>query len=106
KHLSEQYSSEVVGMRRHLHANPELSYKEYNTAEYVVAKQRSLGLEPAEGVATTGLVVEVKGTNPEKKSIPLRADMDALPIHETNEVDYKSKNPGVMLACGHDVHPS
>lgn len=106
KNLSEQYSSEVVGMRRHLHANPELSYKEYNTAKYVAAMLRSFGLEPAEGVATTGLVVEVKGTNPEKKSIALRADMDALPIHETNEVDYKSKNPGVMHACGHDVHTS
>lgn len=106
KHLSEQYSSEVVGMRRHLHANPELSYKEYNTAKYVAAMLRSFGLEPSEGVATTGLVVEVKGTNPEKKSIALRADMDALPIHETNEVDYKSKNPGVMHACGHDVHTS
>src|SRR5690606_12804799 len=93
-------------MRRHLHANPELSYKEYNTAKYVAAMLRSFGLEPSEGVATTGLVVEVKGTNPEKKSIALRADMDALPIHETNEVDYKSKNPGVMHACGHDVHTS
>ena len=93
-------------MRRHLHANPELSYHEYNTAKYVAAMLRSFGLEPVEGVATTGLVVEVKGSNPEKKSIALRADMDALPIHEANEVDYKSKNPGVMHACGHDVHTS
>lgn len=106
KKLSQQYSSEVVTMRRHLHANPELSYQEYNTAKYVAAMLRSFGLEPAEGVATTGLVVEVKGSNPEKKSIALRADMDALPIHEANDVDYKSKNPGVMHACGHDVHTS
>lgn len=106
KNLSQQYSSEVVTMRRHLHANPELSYQEYNTAKYVAAMLRSFGLEPAEGVATTGLVVEVKGSNPEKKSIALRADMDALPIHEANDVDYKSKNPGVMHACGHDVHTS
>lgn len=93
-------------MRRHIHANPELSYQEYNTAKYVATMLRSFGLEPTEGVATTGLVVEVRGNNPEKKSIALRADMDALPIHEASEVDYKSKNSGVMHACGHDVHTS
>ena len=106
KTLSQQYSSEVVTIRRHLHANPELSYQEYNTAKYVATMLRSFGLEPVEGVATTGLVVEVRGNNPDKKSIALRADMDALPIHEANEVEYKSKNPGVMHACGHDVHTS
>lgn len=106
KTLSQQYSSEVVTIRRHLHANPELSYQEYNTAKYVATTLRSFGLEPVEGVATTGLVVEVRGNNPDKKSIALRADMDALPIHEANEVEYKSKNPGVMHACGHDVHTS
>lgn len=106
KTLSQQYSSEVVTIRRHLHANPELSYQEYNTAKYVATMLRSFGLKPVEGVATTGLVVEVRGNNPDKKSIALRADMDALPIHEANEVEYKSKNPGVMHACGHDVHTS
>lgn len=104
--MSEQYSSEVVSMRRHIHANPELSYQEHNTVRYVADRLRSFGIEPVEGVATTGLIAEIHGTNPDKKSIALRADMDALPIHEANDVAYKSKNPGVMHACGHDVHTS
>jgi amidohydrolase len=91
-------------MRRHIHAHPELSYKEFNTARYVVAQLKSFGLNPAEGVATTGVVAEIKGNNPEKKTVALRADMDALPITEANDVSYKSQNPGVMHACGHDVH--
>lgn len=105
KTLAAGYSQQVVDMRRHLHANPELSYQEYNTAKYVASQLRSFGLEPTE-IATTGLVAEVKGKNPSSKTIALRADMDALPILEANEVPYKSKNPGVMHACGHDVHTS
>ncbi len=93
-------------MRRHLHANPELSYQEHNTVQYVAARLRSFGIEPVEGIAGTGLIAEIRGTNPDNKSIALRADMDALPIHEANDVPYKSKNPGVMHACGHDVHTS
>lgn len=103
--MSAQYSNDVVAMRRHLHANPELSYQEYDTAKYVAATLRSWGIEPLE-VATTGLVAEIRGNNFQRKSIALRADMDALPIHEANDVAYKSKNPGVMHACGHDVHTS
>lgn len=106
KSLSQSYSQEIVGLRRHLHANPELSYQEYNTVKFVAQTLRSFGIEPTEGIATTGLVAEVKGKNPGKKTIALRADMDALPITEANEVSYKSKNNGVMHACGHDVHTS
>jgi amidohydrolase len=106
KALSVQFSSEVVEARRHLHANPELSYQEFNTAKYVGQQLKTYGLSPVEGVATTGLTVEIQGKNPSKKSIALRADMDALPIHEANEVPYKSKVKGVMHACGHDVHTS
>jgi len=105
KSLSEKYSQYVVELRRHLHANPELSYKEFNTAKYVANQLRSFGIEPVE-VATTGLVAEIKGKNPSKRTIALRADMDALPISEANNVPYSSKNPGVMHACGHDVHTS
>lgn len=105
KSLSEKYSQQVVELRRHLHANPELSYQEFNTVKYVAQQLRSFGIEPSE-VATTGLLAEVKGRNPSKRTIALRADMDALPILETNNVSYKSKNPGVMHACGHDVHTS
>ena len=93
-------------MRRHLHANPELSYQEYNTAKFVAAKLRSYGIDPKEGVGTTGIVALIQGKNPSKKTVALRADMDALPIEEANQVPYKSTRPGVMHACGHDVHTS
>lgn len=106
KSLSTAYATDVVTMRRHIHANPELSYQEFNTAKYVATQLKSFGITPTEGVATTGVVAEIKGKNPDKKTIALRADMDALPIHETNDVPYKSKNAGVMHACGHDVHTS
>lgn len=106
KSLSTAYANDVVTMRRHIHANPELSYQEFNTAKYVATQLKSFGITPTEGVATTGVVAEIKGKNPDKKTIALRADMDALPIHEANDVPYKSKNAGVMHACGHDVHTS
>jgi amidohydrolase len=106
KTLSQAYSDQVVEYRRYLHANPELSYQEFNTVKYVDEKLRSFGISKIESLATTGLVAEVKGKNPDKKTIALRADMDALPIVEANNVPYKSKNEGVMHACGHDVHTS
>jgi len=106
KSLSKEYSSEVVLQRRHLHSNPELSFQEFKTAKYVAGQLRSFGIEPVEGIATTGVLAEIKGRNPHTKTIALRADMDALPIHETNPVPYKSKVEGVMHACGHDVHTS
>lgn len=106
KLLSQEYAATVVADRRHLHANPELSYNEYQTCQYVVGRLRAMGLNPREGVATTGVVVEIEGKNPGSKTFALRADMDALPIHEANNVEYKSRVPGVMHACGHDVHTS
>ncbi|WP_304237264.1 M20 family metallopeptidase [Jiulongibacter sediminis] len=104
KGLAKDFSADSVAIRRHLHANPELSFEEYKTSAFVAQKLREMGLEPQEGVAGTGVVAMVKGKNPDKKVIGLRADMDALPILEANEVPYKSKNEGVMHACGHDVH--
>lgn len=104
KSLSEEYSGEVIESRRHLHEHPELSYQEFNTVKFVADKLRSFGISVKEGVATTGLIAEIQGRNPQKKNIALRADMDALPITEENDVTYKSKVPGVMHACGHDVH--
>lgn len=106
KQLSETYFGDTIAIRRHLHAHPELSYKEFNTAKFVAKKLTEYGLSPIEGIAETGVVALVEGKNPSKKTIALRADMDALPIQETNEVDYKSTVPGVMHACGHDVHTS
>lgn len=105
KSLSQSYSQEIIELRRHLHANPELSYQEFNTVKFVAQTLKSFGIDSTE-VATTGLVAEVKGKNHGKKTIALRADMDALPIVEANDVPYKSKNNGVMHACGHDVHTS
>jgi amidohydrolase len=102
--LSEKYSTEIVEARRHLHKNPELSYQEHNTVKFVAEKLESFGITTKKGIADTGLVAEIAGRNPGKKSIALRADMDALPINETNEVPYKSNIKGVMHACGHDVH--
>jgi amidohydrolase len=104
KSLSQKYAADVVSMRRHLHANPELSYREFNTMKFVAQHLNTYGISAKEGIAGTGLVAEIQGNNPDKKLIALRADMDALPITENNDVPYKSTNPGVMHACGHDVH--
>ncbi len=103
---SQTYSQQTVQLRRHLHANPELSYQEHKTARYVADTLTQFGLQPVEGIADTGVVVLIEGKNPSKKVVALRADMDALPIVEQNEVPYKSTTPGVMHACGHDVHTS
>jgi amidohydrolase len=106
KALSKQFHPEIINMRRHIHANPELSYEEFNTAKYIASKLREFDLSPVEGIAGTGLVCMIEGKNKDSKVIALRADMDALPIIEQNDVPYKSKNTGVMHACGHDVHTS
>lgn len=104
KTLAKQFAEDVVQIRRHIHANPELSFQEFETAKYVAEQLRALGIEPKEGVAGTGLTAIIKGKNPESKTVALRGDMDALPILEANDIDYKSTNEGVMHACGHDVH--
>lgn len=104
KTLSEQNAQEAVENRRYLHAHPELSFEEENTARFVAEKLRAIGLEPQEGIGGYGLSVIIEGKNPSSKVVALRADMDALPIIEANDVPYKSQNPGVMHACGHDVH--
>ena len=103
KQLAKDYSGEFIEVRHHIHSNPELSYEEYKTSEFIQNKLASWNI-PFEVKATTGVVGLIKGKNPGKKTIALRADMDALPITEANEVEYKSKNIGVMHACGHDVH--
>ena len=104
RQLSETYFDDTRNARRHLHAHPELSYQEVNTAKFVAKKLTEYGMAPAKGIAKTGVVAMIEGKNASKKTIALRADMDALPIQETNEVGYKSTAPGVMHACGHDVH--
>lgn len=106
KAKAEQYFEEVQAIRHHIHANPELSYEEYNTSAFISQKLTEYGIEHETGVAGTGVIGLVKGKNPDKKCIALRADMDALPMQEANDVPYRSKNDGVMHACGHDVHSS
>lgn len=101
---AQSQAPEVIRWRRHLHAHPELSFQEVKTGQFVADALREMGLSPQTGVAGTGVVALVEGKKPAGKIIALRADMDALPIQEINEVPYRSQNPGVMHACGHDVH--
>ncbi len=103
--LAANIFNDVVGYRQHIHANPELSFKEFETSLYVKDKLKKWGIEYTD-CANTGVVGLIKGNLPSDKVIALRADMDALPIHEANDKPYASKNPGVMHACGHDVHTS
>ncbi|MBN8678119.1 MAG: amidohydrolase [Chitinophagales bacterium] len=104
--LAHQYHADTIGLRRHLHMHPELSFEEVNTGKFVSAQLSAMGIEHQHGVADNGVVALIKGKNPRKRVVALRADMDALPILEANNVPYKSQNEGVMHACGHDVHTS
>jgi len=104
KQLAESIFDEVVSIRRHLHKNPELSFKEHKTSAYIKSVLSAWNIPFTEDIADTGIVVLLKGNNPSSKTIALRADFDALPIVEENEVDYCSVNNGVMHACGHDAH--
>jgi amidohydrolase len=103
KSLAQQYAQENIAIRRHLHANPELSYQEFNTSAFVQQKLQALQI-PFTVIATTGVLGIIEGKNPTSRVVALRADMDALPIHEENDVAYKSTVPNVMHACGHDAH--
>jgi amidohydrolase len=101
--LANTYLPELITWRRHLHQHPELSYQEFETAKFVQDKLNEWGI-PFQVMAGTGVIGLIKGKNPAKKTIALRADLDALPIQEENEVAYRSCKPGIMHACGHDVH--
>ena len=104
KELASTYFEEYRSIRHHLHAHPELSYKEYNTAAFVKQHLDQLGI-PYTVMADTGVIGVIQG-RPSDRVIALRADMDALPIQEENDVEYASTVAGVMHACGHDVHTS
>ncbi len=103
--LAKNIFNEVVANRRHLHSHPELSFHEVETSAFVAKKLEDLGLTYIR-MADNGLVALIKGEKPSDAVVALRADMDALPIAEANDVPYRSKNTGVMHACGHDVHTS
>ncbi|HTA62224.1 MAG TPA: M20 family metallopeptidase [Bacteroidia bacterium] len=104
KEKAKHYFPYLVDVRRHLHTNPELSFKEIETSRYISTQLIKHRIEHEAGVVNTGIVALIKGKNPNKKCVLLRGDMDALPITEKNEVSYKSVNEGIMHACGHDVH--
>lgn len=106
KQLAEDAFNTVLADRRHLHKNPELSFKEFQTQQFVWERLDEIGITNKVKIAETGIVAMIEGKNPSAKIIALRADMDALPIQETNKTDYVSQNAGVMHACGHDVHTS
>ncbi len=104
KQLTESAFDEIVEIRRLIHKNPELSFKEHKTSAYIKSVLTGWGIPFTEDIADTGIVVLLEGNNPSSKTIALRADFDALPITEENDVDYCSVNKGVMHACGHDAH--
>ncbi len=102
--LASENAAEVISMRRHFHKFPELSWEEYKTAEFICTKLGEYGVPYVNGIAGTGIVALIHGKGDGGRCIALRADMDALPVNEKNETDYRSENPGKMHACGHDVH--
>jgi amidohydrolase len=104
KSLAADYAQEVINIRRHLHKHPELSFKEFETAAFIAGKLREYAITYEDKIIQTGIVAEIRGNDPESKTVALRADMDALPVNEQNDVEYRSINNGVMHACGHDVH--
>ncbi|MBK8442282.1 MAG: amidohydrolase [Sphingobacteriales bacterium] len=104
KHLATQYHADTVAQRRHLHAHPELSFQEHETARYIQSELQKIGVPFQSGIADNGVVALIEGKQPATACIALRADFDALPITEANNVPYKSRNEGVMHACGHDAH--
>jgi len=105
KELSKKIFLEVIKNRRYLHANPELSFEEYNTSAFIKSKLDEIGVS-YQSMANTGIVALIKGSKSSSSIIALRADMDALPITEVSGREYGSQNQGIMHACGHDVHAS
>lgn len=105
---SDEIFDKVVRIREHIHANPELSYEEHDTMQYVSEQLTDIGIEHQTGVGKTGIVAIIRGDHHSEtdEAIALRADLDALPINEENKVSYVSKKRGIMHACGHDVHTS
>jgi amidohydrolase len=102
--LADKIFPETIDIRRHIHQNPELSFEEFQTSAFICSKLHEWGIEYKNSIVSTGIIGYIRGKNPEKKLLALRADIDALPINEENNVPYKSINTGVMHACGHDVH--
>ena len=103
KQIADQHFDAMVANRRHLHRNPELSFEEFETTKFIAEKLKETGYD-LQTITETGGYIDILGKNHSSKVIALRGDIDALPILEKNEVEYKSQNEGKMHACGHDVH--
>ena len=106
KDFAKSIENKVIAMRREIHKHPELSFKEHNTMKYICSRLDDMGVKYSSGIAGTGVVAIIKGEkiSDNAKTLLIRADMDALPVTEASDKDYKSLNNGVMHACGHDAH--
>ena len=104
KDIANTLAPRLIEIRRHLHAHPELSAQEYQTAACVAGVLSSCGLQVQEAVGKTGVIGELVGTGTERRMLAIRTDMDALPIQELTNLEFASRTPGVMHACGHDLH--
>jgi amidohydrolase len=104
KDLAETLAPRLIEIRRHIHAHPELSGQEYQTAAYVAGVLSSCGIQVKEAVGKTGVVGNLQGNGSDDRILAIRTDMDALPIQERTNLDFASRKPGIMHACGHDVH--
>ncbi|MFH1111738.1 MAG: amidohydrolase [Patescibacteria group bacterium] len=103
KETSQELREKIINLRRTIHQNPELGFEEYETAKLVVNELKNLGIETYEGIGKTGVVGIIRGKSSEK-AVLLRADMDALPVQESTNLEYKSNKDGISHACGHDAH--
>jgi len=102
--IAKSLAPRLIEIRRHIHAHPELSGQEYQTAAYVAGVLSSCGLRVQEAVGKTGVVGDLNSEKNQEKILAIRTDMDALPIQEKTDLDFASRKPGIMHACGHDVH--
>lgn len=104
KNTAKKFAPRLIEIRRHLHAHPELSGEEHQTSAYIAGVLSSYGLTVKESVGKTGVVGELAGSGKDRRTLAIRTDMDALPIQENLQLDFASAKPGIMHACGHDVH--
>jgi amidohydrolase len=104
KQLAQQHYGDIVEIRRHIHRNPELSFAEYETSAFIQEQLKDIGIPFRAGYVKTGIAGRIEGRNPVGRMVALRADMDALPVVERNDVPFKSQHEGKMHACGHDLH--
>ena len=104
KQMAHAQCDRVIEWRRWMHRHPDLSQEEYGTMEFVAERLREMGLEPKTGIGKTGVMAMLRGNEPDSYCVALRSDYDALPITECTGLPFASEKPGVMHACGHDMH--